>query len=106
MTYLEAVQLKKQRDAEWDAYYNEQGRPTCNDYEKCINESPENIFNYNVVSRFNGAYIATDNDKGVYEYPAGLLAWGYGIPEDAYVAQEFLEQDIWEVFSLKETFDW
>lgn len=50
--------------------------------------------------------IAAQNTKGVYEYPAGLMAWGGGIPEEAYVSEEDLNKDNWGILSRKETYDW
>lgn len=35
-----------------------------------------------------------------------LMAWGFGIPEEAYVSDDDLNKDVWQVLSRKETYDW
>lgn len=105
MTYSEALELQKQRQVAWDNYYEQCGS-SAGDLEQCVQNSPEDIFNYNVISRCNGIMLAASDDKGVYEYPTGIMAWGYGIPEEAYVSEECLNEDTWNVISRKETYDW
>jgi hypothetical protein len=106
MTYKEARAIADERKASWEAYYESQGKPVLDEYEKCIKNAPEGIFNQNVVSRAKGAMIAAENDGRVYEYPSGLMAWGYGIPEEAYVSEVILNEPCWEVISRRDTLDW
>lgn len=108
MKYNEAKQEKERRDAEWEAYYVECGRPAFDDYTKCIENAPDNIFNYNVVTRHGTCLmIAAENSEGVYEYPTGLLAWGAEIPKDAYVSDYAVnESNDWTCISRKETYEW
>lgn len=106
MIYSEAKELQKQREKAWDDYYEKCGKPTLKAFEDCVLNAPDDVFNYNIISRYNGVMIAASNDKGVYEYPSGLMAWGGGIPEEAYVSDDDLNKDVWQVLSRKETYDW
>ena len=106
MIYSEALELNKTRVKAWDDYYTQCGNPVLDEFEYCVLTSPEGLFSYNVISRCSGVMIAASNDKGVYEYPSGLMAWGYDIPEEAYVSDDDLNKDVWQVLSRKETYDW
>jgi len=106
MTYEEAKALASERTAAWNAYYESQGKPTLNDYEKCIENMPEDITNYNIITRSKGMMIAAESNGRVYEYPCYILAWGYGIPEEAFLSEDILKAPCWEVISRRETYDW
>lgn len=106
MIYSEAEELLKTRQQAWNDHYEKCGKPTLKAFEDCVLNAPDDVFSYNVISRSGGVMIAASNDKGVYEYPAGLMAWGYGIPEEAYVSDDDLSKDVWQVLSRKETYDW
>lgn len=106
MTYSEALEVLNTRQKLWDSYYEKCGRPSFDEYENCILNSPKDIFNYNVISRSGGLFITASNSIGIYEYPVGLLAWGNEIPRESYVSDDILSEDIWEVISRKETYDW
>lgn len=101
--YYEAKALADLRNKKWSEYYESQGK---HDLEQCVLNAPEGIYSYNVVSRAGGWLLAGESDKGVYEYYAGLLAFSGPIPDEAYVSEEALNHDSWEVISRRETFDW
>lgn len=106
MTYHQAKKLKNEMDDAWDSYYENCGKPTLDGFENCVKNAPENVFNCNKITRTNGVMVTGENNKRVFEYPSGLLAWGFDIPSEAYVSDAELNNDIWSVVSIKETFDW
>jgi len=102
MTYKQAKALKDQKDNDWNVYEN-----SCADLslEHQLKNAPIDIFNVNSIYRIAGMSVA-ECPKGIYEYPSGLMAWGGGIPEEAFLSQDDLEADYWKVKSIKDDFDW
>lgn len=105
LTYLEAKQLCDQLTQSWDDYYKAHGSPAFSAFEELAMNSPDGIYSYNSVTRCPGFRVA-ENDGRVYEFPAGLMAWGDGIPEEAYLSDDILEKKLWMVISRRETYDW
>ena len=111
MTYVEAKKVHDARKAAYESLAVRYGKAKApGDFvpvEYLDVELPEGVYNYNTVSRCKGLMVCAENDKGVYEYPAGLMAWGGGIPESAYVSKEDLEKPIWRAVSRMEDYsDW
>jgi hypothetical protein len=108
MTYAEAQTIADERDKAWQNYYESQGKPSGKDYNQCVENAPKGLTNYNIVSRSNGLTIAaiSHDDGKVFEYPCGILSWGYSIPEEAFLTPQQLEEPCWDVISRLDTFDW
>jgi len=104
MTYKEANQEAKRRDAEYKQYCVDHNLKTLDEQIKAFSTMPDDLYNYSIVSRCGGFMIATGEDR-VFEYPCGLMACSH-IPEEAYLTQEELDEDVWSVHSCKEEFDW
>lgn len=101
LSYSEAKKLKAKLDEIWAEF--ESQHPDW-DLDQLLENSGD-LTNRHVVTRIPGMGVG-ENLIGVYEYPSGLMAWGYEIPESAYVPQDILDGANWKVLAIKDDYLW
>lgn len=105
MKYNEAKQEKERRDAEWEAYYAECGCPENEAYYECVINAPENIFNYNFITRYSKSLmVVVEENNGIYERPIDWMVIGEASAEVSDYALN--ESNDWECISRRYTRKW
>jgi hypothetical protein len=107
MTYYQAEEHAKKLRETYAAMYEAAGKPAFKEYDEFINGLPDGVYNVNFVQRNPMYNVGKTQDGKAYEYPIGIMAWGFGIPEDAYLTESELNEDVWYVNSKRLTYeDW
>lgn len=103
-TYAEAKQIAEQKQLEYEKYYEDAGKPRLT--QEWLKSLPEGINNVNRAARHPMFAIGESSDGRCYEYPTNVFCWGYGIPEEAFLTEEMLNNPVWKVYSYRDDFDW
>lgn len=104
-TFYEAQKIAEEKQNAYDTFYENAGKPRLN--KEWFDLLPEDMHNVNLVQRHPMMNVSRITPDGRYwEYPCTIMAWGFDIPEEAYLTEEELNEPVWLVRSYNDDFDW